>query len=85
MSWKWEYAFGAEEAARSAPAAFLAQVERKADELVRAAEALHLHGRDHEGLDPKGGDVIVPGGMFRYQVVVRSQRVYVVQITCLGF
>ncbi|WP_281730265.1 hypothetical protein [Streptomyces galbus] len=40
MSWKWEYAFGAEEA---------------------------------------------PGGMFRYQVVVRSQRVYVVQITCLGF
>ncbi|MEU5250613.1 hypothetical protein [Streptomyces longwoodensis] len=85
MSWKWEYAFGAEEAARSAPAAFLAQVERKADELVRAAEALHLHGRDHEGFDPKGGDVIVPGGMFRYQVVVRSQRVYVVQITCLAF
>ncbi|WP_198655597.1 hypothetical protein [Streptomyces geranii] len=54
MSWKWEYAFGAEDAAR-------------------------------EGLDPKGGDIIVPGGMFTYQVVVRSERVYVVQITYLGF
>ncbi|MFE7954056.1 hypothetical protein ACF1AY_06050 [Streptomyces sp. NPDC014776] len=85
MSWKWEYAFGAEEAARSAPADFLAQVERKADELVRAAEALHVHGRAHRGLDPKGGDIIVPGGMFRYQIVVRSERVYLVQITYLGF
>ncbi|MFF0595828.1 hypothetical protein [Streptomyces antibioticus] len=50
MSWKWEYAFGAEEAARTAPADFLARVESTAD-----------------------------------QVVVRSERVYVVQITCLGF
>lgn len=85
MSWKWEYAFGAEEAARTAPADFLAQVEARADELVRAAEAVHLHGRAHRGLDPGGGDVIVPGGMFTYQVVVRSERVYVVQITYLGF
>ncbi|MFE2280401.1 hypothetical protein ACFXAE_24905 [Streptomyces sp. NPDC059454] len=85
MSWKWEYAFGAEETARTAPAAFLAGVKRKADELVRAAEAVHIHGRAHEDIDPKGGDVIVPGGMFRYQVVVRSERVYVVQITYLGY
>ncbi|MET9501768.1 hypothetical protein ACFYO5_26130 [Streptomyces sp. NPDC006259] len=85
MSWKWEYAFGAEETAGTAPVDFLAGVERKADELVRAAEALHLHGRAHKGFDPKGGDVIVPGGMFRYQVVVRSERVYVVQITYLGY
>ncbi|MEU9879434.1 hypothetical protein [Streptomyces phaeochromogenes] len=85
MSWKWEYAFGAEAAARTAPAAFLSGVERRADELVRAAEALHVHGRAHEGIDPRGGDIIVPGGMFTYQVVVRSERVYVVQITCLGF
>ncbi|MEW2402744.1 hypothetical protein [Streptomyces sp. NPDC046862] len=85
MSWKWEFAFGAEEAARTAPADFLARVEEKADELVRAAEAVHIHGQAHEGIDPKGGDVIVPGGMFAYQVVVRSERVYVVQITCLGF
>lgn len=85
MSWKWEYAFGAEEAARTAPSGFLNTVERKADELVRAAEALHVHGRAHDGIDPKGGDIIVPGGMFTYQVVVRSERVYVVQITYLGF
>ncbi|WP_327697502.1 hypothetical protein [Streptomyces sp. NBC_00459] len=85
MSWKWEYAFGAEEVARTAPADFLATVERKADELVRAVEALHVHGQAHRGVDPKGGDVIVPGGMFTYQVVVRSERVYVVQITYLGF
>jgi hypothetical protein len=85
VSWKWEYAFGAEEAARTAPAVFLADVERRADELVRAAEAFHVHGQAHEGIDPKGGDIIVPGGMFTYQVVVRSERVYVVQITCLAF
>ncbi|MBR8643282.1 hypothetical protein KEF29_37940 [Streptomyces tuirus] len=85
MSWKWEYAFGAEEAARTAPTSFLAEVEGKADELVRAAEAFHVHGQAHDGVDPKGGDIIVPGGMFTYQVVVRSERVYVVQITYLGF
>lgn len=85
MSWKWEYAFGAEEAARTAPANFLAAVSCRADELVRAAEALHVHGRAHEGLDPSGGEIIVSGGWFRYQVVVRSERVYIVQITYLGF
>ncbi|MEV5011416.1 hypothetical protein AB0K74_09480 [Streptomyces sp. NPDC056159] len=85
MSWKWEYAFGAEQTARTAPANFLAGVQKKADELVRAAEAVHLHGRAHADIDPKGGDVIVPGGMFTYQVVVRSECVYVVQITYLGF
>ncbi|MFJ8021196.1 hypothetical protein [Streptomyces sp. NPDC096311] len=47
MSWKWEYAFGAEAAART--------------------------------------DIIIPGGMFTYQVVIRHERVYVVQITYLGF
>jgi hypothetical protein len=85
VSWKWEYAFGAEEAARSLPPDFLDTVERAADELVRAAEALHVHGRAHEGLDPKGRQIPVSGGMFRYQVVVRSERVYIVQITHLGF
>ncbi|CAL9299667.1 hypothetical protein [Streptomyces sp. SudanB182_2057] len=85
MSWKWEYAFGAEEAARTAPAAFLADVARKAEELLRAAETLYLHGPAHRQPDPKGGEVIVPGGMFRYQIIVRSERLYVVQITYLGF
>ncbi|MFG2479068.1 hypothetical protein [Streptomyces fagopyri] len=85
MSWKWEYAFGAEESARTAPAGFLSEAERKADELVRAAEAFHVDGRAHGGTDPKGGDIIVPGGMFTYQVVVPSERVHIVQITYLGF
>ncbi|MYR44541.1 hypothetical protein [Streptomyces sp. SID5910] len=47
LSWSWEYAFGAEEAARTAPPAFLTRVEHKAAELVRAAEAQYLHGRGH--------------------------------------
>jgi hypothetical protein len=64
---------------------FLAAVEREADELVRAVEAVHRHGRAHGGADPRGGDVMVPGGMFTYQVVVRNERVYIVQITCLRF
>ncbi|NED21151.1 hypothetical protein G3I31_24285 [Streptomyces sp. SID9913] len=85
MSWTWEYAFSAEEAARTAAPAFLAEVERKAAELVRAAEAQYLHGRAHNGADPKGGDVAVRGGMFTYQIVVRSERVYVLQLTYLGF
>ncbi|AOW87643.1 hypothetical protein BC342_15020 [Streptomyces olivaceus] len=55
-----EYAFGAEEAARTAPPVFLTAVERKAAELVRAAEAQYLHGRAYGGDDPKGGDT-APG------------------------
>lgn len=85
MSRKWEYAFGAEEAACSLPSDFLAAVEHAADELVRAAEALHVHGRAHEALDPKGGHIVISGGWFMYQVVVRSERVYVVHITYPGF
>ncbi|MVO83735.1 hypothetical protein GPA10_02875 [Streptomyces sp. p1417] len=84
MSWSWEYALAAEAAALSAPTAFLAEVERTADELVRAAEALHVHGRSHADVDPAGGDITVPNGMLRYQIVVRSERVYIVQLTCTG-
>ncbi|MEU0476601.1 hypothetical protein ACFW5S_24855 [Streptomyces olivaceus] len=60
-------------------------MERKAAELVRAAEAQYLLGRAYGGDDPKGGDITVPGGMFTYQIVVRAERVYVLQITCPGF
>ncbi|MGW1157172.1 hypothetical protein ACWD5Q_23520 [Streptomyces sp. NPDC002513] len=85
MSWTWEYAFGTEEAARTAPPAFLAEVEHKAAEVVAAAEARYPHGRSHDGDDPRVGDVAVPGGMFTYQLVVHSKRVYVVQLTYLGW
>ncbi|WP_341849412.1 hypothetical protein [Streptomyces bungoensis] len=60
-------------------------MERKAAELVTAAEALHVHGTSHGDHDPRGGDIVVPGGMFTYQIVVRSERVYVVQLTYLGW
>lgn len=84
MSWTWEYAFTAEDAVRTVPPAFRTEVEHRAAELVRAAEALHVHGRSHDGHDPQGGDVILPGGMFTYQTVVRSECVFIVQITYLG-
>ncbi|MER5841694.1 hypothetical protein ABT099_15570 [Streptomyces prasinus] len=58
-------------------------MKRKAAESVRAAEAQYPHGRAHDGGNPKGGDVTVPGGMSTYRIVVRSERVYVVQLTCL--
>lgn len=84
MSWAREYAFGAEDSAPTLPPAFLTEVEHAAAELVRAAEALYVHGPAHDGDDPKGRDLSVPGGMFRYQMVVRRERVYVVQLTYHG-
>ncbi|MFJ2391987.1 hypothetical protein ACIOTI_04475 [Streptomyces sp. NPDC087843] len=59
-------------------------MESMADELGRAAEALQVHGQAYNGIDPRGHEMIVTGGMFRYQVVVRSERVHIVQITHLG-
>ncbi|GGT32465.1 MULTISPECIES: hypothetical protein [Streptomyces] len=44
-----------------------------------------MHGRAHAELDPRGSDITVRGGMFAYQIVVRSERVYILQITYLGF
>ncbi|MFI8844459.1 hypothetical protein ACIGW1_16060 [Streptomyces sp. NPDC053780] len=43
-----------ETVAAGAPAEFLSEVEKKADELVRAAEALHLHGPTFQGADEGG-------------------------------
>ncbi|MGW5817254.1 hypothetical protein [Streptomyces noursei] len=85
MSWKWEYAFGAENAAKTAPRAFIAAVEKKAAELVRMCEATYLDGTLNRDNNPKGADITVRGGMFRYQIVVRRERVYIVQITHLGY
>lgn len=49
MSWSWEYLPSEEHVTGGAPAGFLAAVEQKAAELVRAAEALHLDGTTYEG------------------------------------
>ncbi|MFB6532133.1 hypothetical protein [Streptomyces sp. NPDC056399] len=39
-------------------------MEKRADELVRAAEAFYLDGSAYQGEGPKGNDAFVPGGMF---------------------
>ncbi|GGZ88153.1 hypothetical protein [Streptomyces bluensis] len=44
MTWQWEYDPDEQHVAGGAPPAFLAEVEKKADELVRAAEAFYLDG-----------------------------------------
>jgi hypothetical protein len=83
VSWKWEYVFGAEEAAKTAPKNFVKAVEKKADEIVRMCEAVYLHGRSYKGFDPKGATLAVTGGIFTYQIVVRKELVGIVQITSL--
>ncbi|MFJ8437434.1 hypothetical protein [Kitasatospora griseola] len=66
-----------------APPALVAEVEKKADELVRAAEALYLDGTSYRGANPKSRTADVPGGMFEYLTVVRHEQIYIVQITYL--
>ncbi|WP_329583811.1 hypothetical protein OG500_26260 [Kitasatospora sp. NBC_01250] len=67
--------------AGGAPAALIAEVEKKADELVRAASAFYLDGTGYEGDGPKGQDALVPGGMFVSLVVPRHECVYIRQVT----
>ncbi|AGP57440.1 hypothetical protein [Streptomyces rapamycinicus] len=56
-------------------------MEKKADELVRAAAASYLDGPAYQRPSPRGENVLVPGGMFLCQVVPRHERVYLPQIT----
>ncbi|MEU9795483.1 hypothetical protein AB0E27_33755 [Streptomyces sparsogenes] len=56
-------------------------MEKKADELVRAAAALYLDGSAYQGPSPRGETSLVPGGMFFSQVIPRHKRVYVLQVT----
>ena len=81
MSWRWEYLPSKELVTSGAPAGFLAAVGRKADELVRAAEVLHLDGSTYEGSGEPMQYVDVAGGMFAYYVVPRLELVFVCQVT----
>ncbi|MFF7249819.1 hypothetical protein ACFZBU_38645 [Embleya sp. NPDC008237] len=81
MTWAWEYEPDEPYVTEGAPPVLIAQVEDKAAELVRAAEALYLHGETYEGISPQGGTALVANGMFVYQVVPRHERVYILQIT----
>ena len=75
MTWTWEYVPDEEHVAGQAPPAFIAMVEGKADEIVRAAEALHLDGTGFEGISEGAKDAFVAGGMFRYLVIPGTKRV----------
>ncbi|MEU5888420.1 hypothetical protein ABZ835_16495 [Streptomyces sp. NPDC047461] len=81
MTWSWEYVPDEETVAAGAPTAFLAEVEKKADELVRAAEVLHLHGAGYQGADEGAKHAFVTGGFFVYMVTPRSELVSIWQIT----
>ncbi|MFI7344974.1 hypothetical protein ACIBSR_01710 [Streptomyces sp. NPDC049936] len=70
-----------ETVAAGAPAEFLSEVEEKADEVVRAAEALHLHGPAFQGADEGARHAFVGGGFFVYMVTPRSELVTIWQVT----
>lgn len=65
MSWTWEYAFGAEEAARNAPPEFLTEVERKAAEVVRAAEPCTYTDEAMTGMTRRAETSSSPAGCSR--------------------
>ncbi|MFF3380719.1 hypothetical protein ACFYXF_48225 [Streptomyces sp. NPDC002680] len=50
-------------------------------ELVRAAEALYLHGPAYQDLDEGAKHAFVNGGFFVYMVTPRSELVSIWQIT----
>lgn len=81
MSWRWEYDPDETHVVGGAPPAFVAEVEKRADELVRAAEAFYLGGAGYQEEGPKGNDAFVPGGMFTYLVLPRHECVYIRQVT----
>ncbi|WP_234048402.1 hypothetical protein [Streptomyces liliifuscus] len=69
--------------AGGAPPAFLAEVEKRVDELVRAAAAFCVDGTTRQGEGPNGGFAHVPGGFFNYLIVPRHERLYIMQVTFL--
>ncbi|MEV6779164.1 hypothetical protein [Streptomyces syringium] len=65
--------------------AFIAKVEERADEPVRAAAALYLDGTKYTGASPRmQEETIDASGMFVYQVIPRHQCVYIRQVSFLG-
>ncbi len=80
--WGWEYHPDSRHVIGETPnLAFIAQVEERADELVRAAAALHLDGSSYQGQSPGMREEILPCGMFQYLTIVRHRRLYIVQVT----
>ncbi|UUU40220.1 hypothetical protein [Streptomyces sp. NBC_00162] len=83
MTWRWEYDPSEEYVTGGAPPAFVAEVEKAADELVRASEALYLDGTAYREMGPKGAVMNLDDGMFVYLIIPRSECVYIRQVTYL--
>jgi hypothetical protein len=81
VTWRWEYVPDEKTVAAGASPAFLAEVEKTADELVRAAEALYLHGPAYQGADDGAKHAVVAGGFFVYMITPRSELVTIWQVT----
>ncbi|MBJ6645446.1 hypothetical protein ACWDLL_19265 [Streptomyces griseoincarnatus] len=81
MTWRWEYEPDRETVAGGAPADFLAEVEKMAAELVRAAEVMHLHGPSYQGADEGAKHAFVAGGFFVYMITPRSELLTIWQVT----
>ncbi|MFD9592068.1 hypothetical protein ACFWA9_04825 [Kitasatospora sp. NPDC059973] len=81
MTWSWEYVPSKQHVTAGAPADFLAAVEQRAGELVRAAEALYLDGATYQGSGEPMRYLDVAGGMLAYYVVPRLDLVIVCQVT----
>ncbi|GAA1973702.1 hypothetical protein [Kitasatospora viridis] len=83
MTWRWEYHPDEADVVAGAPLAFVAQVEKKADEIVRAAEALYLDGTTYQGPGERMRTANVEDGIFWYMVIPRDERVYVLRAQAL--
>ena len=83
MTWHWEYNPDEDNVVAGAPLAFIAQVERKADEIVRAAAALYLDGTTCQGPGERMKTADVEDGIFWYVIVPRDERVYILRVQSL--
>ncbi|MFI6448471.1 hypothetical protein [Kitasatospora sp. NPDC050543] len=83
MTWVWEYNPDEEGVVAGAPLAFVAQVEKKADEIVRAAAALYLDGTTYQGPGERMKTADVEDGIFWYMIVLRDERVYILRAQSL--
>ncbi|MFF3114676.1 hypothetical protein ACFVSN_36510 [Kitasatospora sp. NPDC057904] len=81
MTWSWEYLPSEERVIGGAPADFVAALEHRAAELVRAAEALYLDGAGYEGSGEPMRHLDVAGGFMTYYVVPRLELVAICQVT----
>ncbi len=83
MTWAWEYNPDEAGVITGAPLAFVAQVEKKADEIVRAAAALYLDGTTYQGAGEKMKTADVEDGILWYMIIPRDERVYILRVQAL--